>query len=176
MSEENDALDNYVGEPGRPDPWSTKEVREALRDNDEVRIVCLAPDVCLTPRGSAIVPVPYQVVDYGGHDADYARSVRFTRQSAMVLRSVTTHVHGDSPGTAKGVKSGTVEDVTEPIGHTPQVRAEGSPVIRHLDRFWMNRRNTVGEAIFARDQSLHPTPVDDDPVPGSLRLANGKTS
>jgi hypothetical protein len=51
-------------------------------------------------------------------------------------------------------------------------RAEGSLVIRHLNRFYMNNRNTVGEALFVRDPGIYPAPKDDDPVPGSLLLAD----
>jgi hypothetical protein len=160
--------DNYIGEPQYPAPWTTKKPREGLRDSDEARIVSLAPDVCKSPT----VPVPYPIVDFCGHDENYTPSVRFTSQKAMVLRSNTTHVHGDEPGVGKGIKSGTVGDISEPIGHAPQVRAEGSPVIRHLDRFWMNKRNTVGEAIFVRDTKSYEAPRDDDPVPGSLVMSD----
>ncbi|ARQ61807.1 UNVERIFIED_ORG: hypothetical protein GGE64_002635 [Rhizobium etli] len=161
--------DNYVGEPDYPRPWTTKQPREGLRDLDEARVVSLSPDVCLTPVGSSAVPVPYPIVDYCGHDKDYTPTVRFTGKKAMVMRSCTTHVHGDAPGTKKGFKSGTVENICEPIGHAEQVRAEGSHVIRHLDRFWMNNRNTQGEAIFIRGTETFAAPEDDDPVPGSLR-------
>jgi hypothetical protein len=160
--------DDYITEPGYPAPWTTRRPREALRDNDEARIICLAPDVCRAPK----VPVPFMIHDTCGHDANYTPSVRFTGQKAMVLRSNTTHVHGDEPGVGKGVKSGTVGGICEPIGHASQVRAEGSHVIRHLDRFWMNNRNTVGEALFVRDTATYRAPEDDDPVPGSLRLAD----
>jgi hypothetical protein len=165
--------DNYVGEPNYPAPWTTKQPLEGLRDVDEARIVSLSPDVCLTPVGSSVVPIPYPVVDYCGHDRNYTPSVRFTGEKAMVMRSCTTHVHGDAPGTRKGVKSGTVESICEPIGHADQVRAEGSNVIRHLDRFWMNNKNTQGEAIFVRGTETHVAPVDDDPVQGSLRRISG---
>jgi hypothetical protein len=165
--------DRYAGEPGYPAPWTTSAPLEGLRDTDAARIISLAPDVCLTPIGSAMVPVPYQIVDFCGHDGKYAGSVRFTGERAMLLRSHTTHVHGDAPGTGKGVASGTIEGISEPIGHATEVRAEGSPVIRRLDRFWMNNRNTVGEAIFVRDTATYAAPVDDDPVPGSLRRMRG---
>ena len=164
--------DNYVGEPDYPSPWTTKQPREGLRDLDEARVVSLSPDVCLTPVGSSVVPIPYPIVDYCGHDKDYTPSVLFTGKKAMVMRSCTTHVHGDAPGTKKGFKSGTVENICEPIGHAEQVRAEGSHVIRHLDRFWMNNRNTQGEAIFVRGTQTYAPPQDDDPVWGSLR-SNG---
>jgi Domain of unknown function (DUF4150) len=156
--------DNYIGEPQYPAPWTTKKPREGLRDSDAAVIVSLAPDVCKSPS----VPIPYPIVDFCGHDENYTKSVRFTSQKAMVLRSNTTHVHGDEPGVGKGVKSGTVGDISEPIGHASQVRAEGSNVIRHLDRFYMNKRNTVGEAIFVRDVKTYEAPLDDDPIWGSL--------
>jgi hypothetical protein len=160
--------DNYIGEPQYPDPWTTKMPREGLRDIDEARIISLSPDVCLTPVGSSVVPIPYPVVDFCGHDENYTPSVRFTRKKAMVMRSCTTHVHGDSPGNRKGIQSGTVESICEPIGHADQVRAEGSHVIRHLDRCWMNSRNTQGEAIFVCSTETYDPPLDDDPVKGSL--------
>lgn len=161
--------DPYIGEPGYPEPWTTKRPREGLRDTDEARIVSLSPDVCLTPVGSSVVPIPYPVVDFCGHDENYTPSVRFTSKKALVLRSNTTHVHGDKAGTRKGVKSGTVEGISEPVGHADQVRAEGSHVIRHLDRFKMNNGNTEGEAYFVKSTQTFDPPKDDDPVPGSLR-------
>lgn len=167
--------DDYAGQPGYPSPWTTTRPREGLRDVDAAKIVSLAPDVCLTPVGSAVCPIPYPVVDYCGHDGNYTPSVLFTDQKAMVLRSHTTHVHGDKPGLKKGIKSGTVEGICEPIEHASQVRAEGSYIIRHLDRFWMNNRNCHGEAIFSRAAKTYAAPIDDDPIPGSLRWeGNGR--
>ncbi|WP_421357943.1 DUF4150 domain-containing protein [Agrobacterium rosae] len=165
--------DDYIGEPGYPAPWATSTVREGLRDTDDARIVSLSPDVCLTPIGSSVVPIPYPVVDFCGHDKNFTPSVRFKRKKAMVMRSCTTHVHGDKPGVRKGRMSGTVESICEPIEHADQVRAEGSFIIRHLDRFHMNSRNTVGEAIFVRDTKTYDRLEDDDPVPGSLRWVKG---
>lgn len=166
--------DNYAGEPDYPAPWTTKAPREGLRDTDEALIVSLSPDVCLTPVGSAVVPIPYPIVDFCGHDENYTPSVRFTGRKAMVMRSNTAHVHGDAPGTKKGICSGTVGGISEPVGHASQVRAEGSCVIRHLDRFKMNNGNTDGEAIFVKNTATHPAPEDDDPVPGSLRRIEAK--
>ena len=163
--------DRYAGEPGYPAPWATKAPREGLRDTDAARIVSLAPDVCLTPVGSSAVPVPYPIHDLCGHDAGYATTVNMTGQRVMKLSSRTTHVHGDAPGTKRGVVSGTVEDVCEPVGHAAQVRAEGSNLVRHLDRFDMNAGNTQGEAIFCRDQGTYEPPTDTDPVKGSLVAA-----
>jgi len=88
------------------------------------------------------------------------------------MRSHTSHVHGDEPGVGKGIKSGTVGGISEPITHAAQIRAEGSHVIRHLDRCHMNNRNTVGEAQFVRDTRTFAAPKDDDLLPGSIKLAD----
>lgn len=52
------ASDDYAGDPPRPDPWSTNRPLEGLRETHEAQVVSLSPDVCLTPRGSVLVPVP----------------------------------------------------------------------------------------------------------------------
>ncbi len=162
-------LATEAGAPQYPAPWATKKPLEALRDTDQARIICLAPNVCLTPVGNQMVPVPYMIHDLVGHDETFTPSVRFTGQKAMVMRSHTQHCHGDEAGTGGGIKSGTHGGICEPIGHADQVRAEGSHVIGHQDRFWMNNRNTQGEAIFVRDIKSYEAPKDTDPVPGSLR-------
>lgn len=161
--------DDYVGPAPRPDPWTTKEPHEGMRDNHQARVISLAPDVCLTPCGSGSVPIPYPVLDYGDHMANYVDSVRFTKQRAMVLRSNTTHVHGDEAGKDGGIKSGTYKGITEPIGHAPRVYAGKSQVIRDGDRHWMNYCNTIGEANFKRDLATYDPPPDDDPIPGSMK-------
>lgn len=86
-------------------------------------------------------------------------------------RSNSRHIHGDEPGIGKGVVSNTVGGVREPITHAAQVRAEGSDVIRRLDRFHMKKGNTVGQALFVRDTATYPTPKDDHRLPGSIKLA-----
>ncbi|MGL4496263.1 MAG: polymorphic toxin type 15 domain-containing protein [Beijerinckiaceae bacterium] len=158
------------GDPEYPQPWATKQPREALRDTEEARVVSLLPDVCLTPRGNVMVPVPYNIHDLVGHDTNFANSVRFTRQRAMIFRSKTQHVHGNEQGAGGGVKSGTTPGQCEPIDHASQLRAEGSWVIRHQDKFWMNNRNTIGEARFVRDMQEYKEPQDTDPVPGSAEF------
>ncbi|MGL4813477.1 MAG: polymorphic toxin type 15 domain-containing protein, partial [Beijerinckiaceae bacterium] len=102
---------------------------------------------------------------------NFANSVNFTRQRAMIFRSKTQHVHGNEQGTGGGIKSGTTPGQCEPIEHAAQVRAEGSHVIRHQDKFWMNNRNTIGEARFVRDTKTYKEPEHTDPVPGSVQRA-----
>ncbi len=86
----------------------------------------------------------------------------------MRLASVSQHVHGDEAGTGGGVASGTHGGICEPIEHAAQFRVEGSPVIRHLDRCYMNNRNTVGECQFTRDTAVYEPPPDTDRIAGSV--------
>ncbi len=147
--------------PPRPDPWATTAPREALRDNNAARIVSMTPGMTQGPGGA----YPANMVDFCGHDENYVQDVRFTGQKAMVLRSKTQHVHNGGSG-----------GVCEPIGHAPQVRAGGSPVIRHGDMFWMDNRKTVGEATFVRDTASYPAPEDKDPIPGSAKTLPGSAA
>ena len=146
--------------PPRPDPWATTAPREALRDNNAARIVSMTPGMTQGP-GGAYLP---NMVDFCGYDENYVPDVRFTGQKAMVLRSATQHVHNGGSG-----------GICEPIGHAAQVRAGGSPVIRHGDMFWMDNRKTVGEATFVRDTASYAAPPDDDPFPGSMRLVRSSS-
>jgi hypothetical protein len=165
-----------AGAPEHPPPWATTEPLEGLRDEGQARIVCLSPSVNLTPVGGQMVPVPYMIYDLCDHMVGYSVKTFHTGQRVLRYCSKTAHVHGDEAGTGGGVVSGTVGSVCEPIGRAAKVRVEGSEVVRHLDRFWMEDRNTVGEAVFVRDMSAPAAPVDDDPVSGSARVIKAGSS
>jgi hypothetical protein len=162
-------LPKHAGDPDYPQPWTTSQPREALRNNGEARIVCLSPSVNLTPVGSEMVPVPYMIYDTCDHPENYSQKTFFTSQAVLRFCSTTSHVHGDEAGTGGGVVSGTVGKECEPIDCAPKVRVEGSPVVCHLDKFKMECGNTVGEAQFVRDLSVYPAPANTDPAPGSVR-------
>ncbi len=140
---------------------------EGIHDKDEARVVSLAPDVCLTPCGGTMVPVPYNIYDLHGHDAAYTPTVRYQGLPAMVLRSHTTHVHGDEAGTGGGVVSGTHGGICEPITFEPTVRNEGSPAIRDGDLCWMNNKNTIGKCVLTRSTAVNqlPRPNPNPPPP-----------
>ncbi|XXT25300.1 DUF4150 domain-containing protein [Sorangium sp. So ce429] len=122
--------------------------REGTRKQVRPKVVSLAPSVNLTPMGAAAVPVPYPVVGNFEESEKTTPSVRFTSNQSFTMASYIPTVHGDAPGSAGGVKSGTVSARAEPIEHSAQVRAEKFEVVRHDDLFWMNNRNTKGRAVF----------------------------
>jgi hypothetical protein len=102
-------------------------------------VVSVAPDVCKTPMGSSIPPIPYQVICKLEEAVQVAKSVKANGHPLVVHdMSLVPKTIGDSPGSAKGVKSGTVEGKCYPKMHSDTVRAEGKLLVRHDDIFWMN--------------------------------------
>ncbi|WP_180899178.1 DUF4150 domain-containing protein [Martelella soudanensis] len=130
--------------------------RELSRDTGEGILVSTSPDVCLTPVGGTRVPIPYTIVAKQADDANTCPTVRATGKRVHTMGSIITSCSGDEPGTAKGIKSGTVGDVCHPKEHSATVRAGGKPVIRHDDVWYMNNRNTVGKLAYVKDTSIAP--------------------
>lgn len=111
-------------------------------------VVCTTPDVCKTPMGSSMVPVPYQIVAKFDASTATVATVRMSGAPTFVLKSRIAVCTGDEPGVGGGIKSGTIKGVCEPIDNFVTVRAMSSGVVRDTDPFWMNNRNTVGRAVF----------------------------
>ncbi|SOC21958.1 uncharacterized protein DUF4150 [Rhodobacter sp. JA431] len=134
--------------------------REGSRDTSEGIIVSCTPDVCKTPVGSSLVPIPYSIVAKQGDDANTVPTVRMTGLRAHNMGSLTTKCTGDAPGTGTGVKSGTVGSVCEPKGHSNSVRIAGKWAVRDADEWWMNSKNTVGKLAYVKStESFGTTPA-----------------
>ena len=115
------------------------------RQNGQWKVVSTKPDVCKTPVGPSTPPVPYPVTANMGAAVMVVSSVKLNGCPAVVLdQSKIPQTIGDTAGAAKGVSSGTVGDVCEPLDHSKTVRFGRRPMLRHNDEFWMNSRNTVG--------------------------------
>jgi hypothetical protein len=102
-------------------------------------IYSLAPDVCKTPMGSAVVPVPYPITSSLADAFGVVASVKLNGHPAVVFgQSKTPTSKGDSAGSATGIKSSTVGLQCEPLDKSSTVRAGKRYVVRHGDKFWMN--------------------------------------
>jgi hypothetical protein len=154
--------------------------REGSRDTGKGIIVSIVPDVCKTPMGSALVPVPYSITSVQGDDAGTAATVRQTAQRSHTKASRTTCCTGDEPGTGKGVKSGTVGDICEPKTWSGTVRFEGKNAVRHDDIWWMNCKNTIGKLVWVEDPKPYEvTPnsiLRPQPRPGEYQVAQAQPS
>ena len=111
-------------------------------------VVSVSPDVCKTPIGPSTPPIPYPVTANLGNAVLVVPSVKANGCPVVVLeQSFVPSTKGDEAGVAKGVQSGTVGDICEPLESSTTVRAGGKLVLRHNDMFWMNARNTTGIII-----------------------------
>lgn len=128
--------------------------KEGSRDIGDGIIVCLTPDVCKTPVGSSLPPVPYSIAAKQGDDANTVSTVRMTKKRAHNMASLVTKCTGDQPGSGTGIKSGTVGSVCHPKTHSGSVNIEGKPAIRHTDQWYMNNKNTVGKLIFTKTMKI----------------------
>ncbi len=134
--------------------------RAGSRDISKGLIVSLTPDVCKTPVGSSMVPVPYSITAKQGDDANTAATVRFTKKRAHNMGSLVTKSTGAQPGTGTGVKSGTVGSVCHPKTHSAKVRINGKWAVRDNDTWEMNNRNTLGKLTYlGSTETFRATPA-----------------
>lgn len=102
--------------------------------------VSASPDVCLTPRGAGMVPVPYQIIcpNLAGSEK-VAQTVHLNGAPAFQWsHSLAPPVVGDEPGTGGGVKSGVNMGKCWAPEASTNVRAERRRIVRHGDKAWMN--------------------------------------
>ena len=118
------------------------------RKNGKFKAVCTAPSFNKTPVGSSTPPLPYPTVQDLSNSVGVTPTVKFNTDPAYVLdRSTQPSCKGDNPGTAGGVKSGTVNGEVKPVKGSTTVRAEKKHVIRVGDPNTMNGGNNPGRYI-----------------------------
>jgi uncharacterized Zn-binding protein involved in type VI secretion len=109
------------------------------------------PDVCWTPAGPALVPVPYPNLASGAcADPDTAvDSVLVCGMPALNQTSVITFSQGDEAGTAGGVISGEIMGQATFITASVRVMIKGVPATRLTSAMAQNGAlpNTEGVVI-----------------------------
>lgn len=128
---------------------------EGARKDDAFKVVCITPDVCLTPMGSSMPPVPYQIVGILDKSKIYSPNVNFAGYPAMTMKGFVAEVKGDEAGKGGGVKSGVNKKYCIPITFSPTVRANKNNVLFQKDTLmWMNgpapqgTGNTIGKLVY----------------------------
>ena len=151
-------------------------VNEGARQEGKFMVVCIAPDVCLTPP--VPVPVPYQIVAFLDNSMNVSPNVRFTGKPALMMTSRGIQVIGDEAGSAGGVKSGVNVNHCRPVEgtHSTTVRVNGEYVLYHNGYMYMNcagpegAYNTLGKIVYlgtSSSASVSPdgeTPPADPPI------------
>lgn len=136
--------------------------REGARKTPEAMILSTCPDVCKTPMGSSLVPVPYPIVTYCSMATGEAQTVNMTGCKVVTKATKISCVYGDEPGVGGGVKSGVNKAMVEFISASTSVYCEGNPVIRHLDDAKMNNGNTFGKVQYPIVSMAGPAPKIDE--------------
>ncbi len=109
------------------------------RKNSSFIAVSKVPDVCKTPCGPYMVPIPYPVMADLGKSVDVSPNVRANGNPLFLLDdSEVPNVTGDEAGTGGGVKSGTNRGAMRAIESSDSVRANGKYSVRHGDECEMN--------------------------------------
>jgi uncharacterized Zn-binding protein involved in type VI secretion len=112
------------------------------------KVVCLIPDICLTPVGPAQVPVPYPVTASFEESQGTSPNVTFAGKPAFLKgQSLIPYTLGDQAGFCGGIRSKTCGGIVEAIQGSSSVFVNGKAVVRHGDLFKMNNGNTFGKAI-----------------------------
>jgi YD repeat-containing protein len=138
---------------------------ETVTKSKRFYCVSVTPDICKTPVGSSVVPIPYTITGEFADAQSVSANVK-THGEPMFLhdRSVIPAVKGDERGTMGGVKSGTYLKKVESNGHSSTKGSNGTKTVQESRLVWMNDRNTIGriyergvQAARARLQSLAAT-------------------
>lgn len=102
------------------------------------------PDVCKTPVGPSMVPIPYPNIGMASDTAKGPKSVTTDGEMPMVKGAVYSKSSGDEAGVGKGVASGTIQDECEFMMYSFDVKFEGRNVCRLGDPLFHNKKNIMG--------------------------------
>ncbi len=125
------------------------------RQEGSFKAVSTAPSFNKTPVGNSTPPLPYPTTQDLGNSVSPANSVRFNGSPAYVIDKTTQPAGtGDGPGTAKGIRSGTVTGQVKPTGAASHFRAEKHYVVQQGDTNTMNGGNNPGIYITTQVPSV----------------------
>jgi hypothetical protein len=122
--------------------------------------VITGPDVCKTPSPGGPVPIPYPNISLSSDLAKGSKSVQINGVPACLKGSNFSKSVGDQAGSLGGVISGKTGDKAEAINYSFDVKVEGKNLVRNLDMFQSNARNTPPGPIM-QVPILFSSPFDD---------------
>jgi len=102
------------------------------------------PDVCKTPVGPALVPIPYPNIAVGSMGVPAAYNVLFGCAPAHNLSTMVPVTMGDTPGVGLGVVSSLVMGPTRHVTAAFTVLAGGMPATRLTSMSLHNNMNCPG--------------------------------
>jgi len=102
------------------------------------------PDVCKTPVGPSVIPIPYPNIGQAADTTGGPTSVTVDGKMPMVKGAKYATSSGDEAGTAGGVISGKTKGACEFILYSFDVKIEGKNVCRMGDTLFHNDKNGMG--------------------------------
>ena len=105
------------------------------------------PDVCLTPAGPAVVPIPYPNIAMGPTAIPSQMIVLIEAMPAHNLGTVTPLTNGDNAGVATGVASGLVMGPSRHLTAAFTVLFGGMPATRLTSMSLQNSTNAPGARL-----------------------------
>ncbi|HVC59605.1 MAG TPA: DUF4150 domain-containing protein [Acetobacteraceae bacterium] len=105
------------------------------------------PDVCLTPAGPAVVPIPYPNIAMGPTAIPNQVIVLIMAMPAHNLGTITPLTNGDNAGVAMGVASGTVMGPSRHLTAAFTVLFGGMPATRLTSMSLQNSTNAPGARL-----------------------------
>jgi RHS repeat-associated protein len=118
---------------------------ETVTKSKRFYCVSLTPDICKTPVGSSVVPIPYTITGEFADAQAVSSSVKTHGEPVFLhWRSFIPAVKGDERGTLGGVKSGTFLKKVESKAYSSTKGANGTQTVQESRMVWMNDRNTIG--------------------------------
>ena len=105
------------------------------------------PDVCLTPAGPAMVPVPYPNIAMGPTAIPNQTIVMIMAMPAHNLGTITPMTNGDNAGVGMGVASGLVMGLSRHLTGAFTVLFSGMPATRLTSMSLQNSTNAPGARL-----------------------------
>jgi len=102
------------------------------------------PDVCLTPAGPALVPVPYPNIAMGPTAIPSQTTVMIMAMPAHNLSTTTPLTNGDNAGVGMGVASGMIMGPSRHLTGSFSVLFGGVPATRLTSMSLQNSTNAPG--------------------------------
>lgn len=100
------------------------------------------PDVCKTPAGPAVVPIPYPNIAKSGDTAKGSKTVKCDGNPICLKDSNFSMSNGDEAGSLMGVASNKIKGKAEFILFSMDVKVDGKNVARAFDLMLHNDKNT----------------------------------
>lgn len=123
------------------------------------------PDVCKTPIGPSIVPIPYPNIAKSGDLANGSKSVMINGAPVCLSSSEISTSTGDEAGSAKGIGSGTTQGKAFPLNYSFDIQIEGKHPVRNGDPFINNNRNTPPSLIVQAQPAYTPMKEEKEKCP-----------